>query len=174
MNINWAKDWISKQEFVYAKSYSETFPHYYTTKDKCNSNEFEIFINVIRNYGRVKRFYSKQYIYLELDNYEYWEMGRPIKAVKVLNKAIINDNAKYRFPIINIEEEFKLKETLAIREEFINTLEKKIYKTDKDIQILKFMYNSERRTEKERIAEIKQFGSVKNVIDHSSINIRYE
>ena len=40
MTIEEAKVWISKQTWVFAKSYSQTFPHVYTTRDR-SKDEFE-------------------------------------------------------------------------------------------------------------------------------------
>jgi hypothetical protein len=175
MTIDEAKVWILKQPWVFAKSYSQTFPHVYTTRDRCKDIfEFEEFLTLIREKGIVKTFFSKQYIYLEIDGEEFWEMGRPIKAVQVLNRAKINDNASYRFPLPSDGDAKTLKAKLNLRECVMNSLLSKEELTIKECEILNFLLNNDRRTPAEREIEIKKYGSVKNVIDHSNIKIRYE
>lgn len=163
MNLEQSKIWIKQQEFVYAKSYAQTLPHHYTTRDRCNEQKFEAFIKLIRQHGKIKAFYKKQYLYLELDEYEYWEMGRPLKAVQVLNRALINDKANYRKPVLKQDEEI-LKEKLSKRDNYLESLLCKSNKTDKDNQQINFLMNSERRIH----------GGGKNIIDHSTIEVRYE
>ena len=164
MNLNWAADWIKEQDFVYAKSYSKTFPHYYTTRNRCDEFYFELFLKTIREYGNVKSFFSNQYVYLELDGFEYWEMGRPINCVQVLNKAPINDLAYYRKKRVSSEDEKILKAKLNMRECYIQELINKKDKTEKDHNQLEFLFNTTRRIH----------GGGKNIIDHSKIDVRYE
>jgi len=164
MTIEEAKIWITQQEFVYAKSYAKTFPHHYTTKDRCDRQKFEEFITLIREYGKCKSFFKKQMLYLELDEYEYWEMGRPIKAVVVLNRAIINDNERYRIPVPSIEDEKELKAKLLQREIYLDCLLDKQNKTEKDNEIIRFMLDNKRRID----------GGGKNILDHSKQIINYE
>lgn len=159
-----AEEWIEKQEFVYAKSYSKTFPHFYTTRSRCDEFYFEQFIRLIREHGIVKGFFEKQYVYLELDGFEYWEMGRPINCVQVLNKAPINDLAYYRKKRVSSEDGKILKAKLNMRECYIQQLINKKDKTEKDHNQLEFLFNTTRRIH----------GGGKNIIDHSKIDVRYE
>jgi hypothetical protein len=165
MTLEEAKVWISKQTWVIAKSYSQTFPHVYTTRDRSKDEfEFEEFIGLIRDHGIVKTFFSKQYVYLEIDGEEFWEMGRPIKAVQVLNRAKINDCALYRLPKPSDFDSMQLKSKLNKRECVINTILNKQELNTEESRILKFLMNSERRIH----------GGGKNIIDHSKIELRYE
>lgn len=165
MIIEEAKKFVNSCEWVYAKSYSKTFPHFYTTRDRINNDElFEEFLNCLREHSKLKSFYSKQYLYLELDGFEYWEMGRPIKAVQVLNKAQINDAMKYRYPNPTQEEELSLKNKLKQRDIYLYNLLKKENKTERDLSHIKFLLNNERRIH----------GGGKNIIDHSSLPIKYQ
>ena len=164
MTIQEAREWVERQEWVYAKSYSDTFPHHYTTRSRCSDEkEFEAFFEVVREHGKVKTFMRKQYVYLEIGDYEYWEMGRPIKAVQVLNRAKINDAARYRFPMPKDGQESKLKATLAQRDAFLNTLLAKNVKTAKDDALVTALLCSKRRIH----------GGGKNIIDHSSITFNH-
>lgn len=160
----WASNWIKEQEFVYAKSYDKTFPHYYTTKDRCNDIDFIKFLQIVRKYGVLKSFYKKQYLYLELDGYEYWEMGRPIKAVQVLNKALINDDAKYRKYYVDANDELLLKSKLMIRDKYLDCLLNKNHITLLDQKKINFLLDNQRRIH----------GGGKNIIDNANQKIRYE
>lgn len=165
MTIDEARSWISKQTWVFAKSYSETFPHVYTTRDRCQDEfEFEEFIALIREKGIVKTFFSKQYVYLEIDGEEFWEMGRPIKAVQVLNRAKINDNALYRIPRPLENDAMTLKAKLNKRECVMQMLLNKQELTIEESKTINFLMNSERRIH----------GGGKNIIDHAKIELRYE
>lgn len=164
MNKTEALNFVNNANWVYAKSYSKTFPHFYTTRDRNDEKQFEEFLYYIRENSILKKFYSKEYLYLELDGYEYWEMGRPIKAVQVLNRAKINDDAKYRFPAPPKENEAILKEKLKIRDDYVDNLLSKKEKTEKDVLQLKFLLDNKRRIH----------GGGKNIIDNSKLKIRYE
>ena len=165
MTLDEAKYWISKQRWVIAKSYSKTFPHVYTTRDRCKDEfEFEEFIALIRDKGIVKTFFMKQYVYLEIDGEEFWEMGRPIKSVQVLNRTKINDNALYRLPKPLQCDAMKLKAKLNKRECVMQQLLNKQNPTIEEINSITFLMNSERRIH----------GGGKNIIDHSDIELRYE
>lgn len=164
MTIDEAQVWIKQQEFVYAKSYSLTFPHFYTTRDRCDEQKFEEFISLIRNKGKLKTFHRKQYLYLEIGEYEYWEMGRPLQCVQVLNKAKINDGAMYRYPTPTHQEELLLKAKLIKRDLYLQCLLDTPDKTEDQMRQVAFLMNTTRRKD----------GGGKNIIDHSNQIIRYE
>jgi hypothetical protein len=165
MNEQEAKNWVSSQKWVFAKSYSKTFPHCYTTRDRCISiPDFESFLRHIREYGKLKSFFKKQYIYLEIDGLEYWEMGRPIPAVQVLNRAPIDDAARYRNPLPVMGSEELIKDKLSKREDYLHGLLKKTSLTTKEQKQLAFLMNNQRRIH----------GGGKNILDHSSLEVRYE
>lgn len=163
MNLEEAQVWIKKQEFVYAKSYAKTLPHYYTTRCRCEETKFEAFVRLIRQHGKIKSFYKKQYLYLELDAYEYWDMGRPVRSVQVLNRALIDDQAKYRRHVADYDEQV-LKEKLTSRDSYLEDLLAKPVKTNQDNRHIQFLMDSQRRIH----------GGGKNIIDHSTIEVRYE
>lgn len=90
-------EFIEKVPWVFAHSYSDTFPHRYTTRDRvADDHLFNCFVLTMRERSKIKAFFSKQYLYYERDDYEFWEMGRPIFCVPVINRAPIADNATYR------------------------------------------------------------------------------
>jgi hypothetical protein len=147
-------EFINSVPWIYSKSYSKTFPHCYTTRDRVKDNKaFEGFIEYMRENGKIKSFYSKQYIYFENDGFEYWEMGRPKRAVQVINQAKIQDNLKYRYPEPQkIDGEVLLKR-LKERDAYVDWLIDIPNKTDEQSDELKFLMNSERKSP--------------NIMDHS-------
>lgn len=97
MNRKEAEQFVADSEWVYAKSYSSTFPHEYTTRDRVKDDQrFDDFIRYIRDNAILKSFFNKVYLYCEIGEWEYWEMGRPIKTVVVINRAKIDDTKDYR------------------------------------------------------------------------------
>lgn len=165
MTTQEAKQFLSEQQFTFAKSYAETYPHYYLQRKKStDENKYESFLNLIREEGIVYHFYSKQYIYLEIDDFVYWEMGRPIKCVQVLNKV-----AKQRLIKLNqlqaseeVSKELKIK--LKEREIYLDSLLNKKNKTSRDKIQIEFLLNTQRRIH----------GGGKNIIDNHKINVKYE
>lgn len=165
MTIKEAKEFLSEQQFTFAKSYADTFPHYYLQRAKCtNETEYEEFIKLIREKGDAYHFYSKQYIYLEVDGYVYWEMGRPIKCVQVLNK--VSKERLIQLKQIKADEEVSniLKSKLKKRENYVDNLLNKEVKTSKDIREINFLMDTQRRIH----------GGGKNIIDNYKLDIRYE
>lgn len=165
MQTEVAIEFLNQLNWKYAKSYSKTFPHYYAKKDDVENKELWVkFVQFMRKNATIKTFYSKEYLYYELDGYEYWEMGRPARAVKIINKAKINDNARYRKYKTCETNEKILKEKLEQRDIYLEELLSKPNKTDKDLRQINFLLDTVRKID----------GGGKNIIDHSSINIRYE
>lgn len=152
------RKFINSVEWVFAKSYSETYPHSYTTRQKVgNDAYFEKFIYYARENAVLKSFYSKQYLYFELDGYEYWEMGRPLKSIEVLNKAPINDKKEYRFPIPEKEDRDILLNKLKTRDLYV-----------------KYLFSIERTIEQEQelIWLMQNQRKSPNIIDHSKKTIK--
>ena len=164
MTFREAEIWVAEQQWVWAKSYAESYPHFYTTRQLSeDESEFEDFLRLIRKEGVLKTFWKKQYLYLPIGEFEYWEMGRPIPAVQVLNKAPIDDKQKFRFPVKPWEEQ-TLKQTLQTREDFLQNLLQKKTLTEIETRQLNFLMDTTR----------KIHGGGKNIIDNSNLKIRYE
>lgn len=165
MIIQEAIEFLSEQEFTFAKSYADTFPHYYLQRKKSTDEEkYEKFLCLIRDRGKVYHFYTKQYVYLEIDDFVYWEVGRPIKCVQVLNKV-----SKQRLIELNQYEATEeitntLKKKLQERELYLDTLLNKNVKTDQDIRQINFLMDTQRRIH----------GGGKNIIDNYKQQISYE
>lgn len=155
--------WIKKQKQTFAKTYATTYPHYYIKRNDCDAELFEQFLIYVRQDGIVKQFHKKQYIYLEIDGYEYWEMGRPIRAAIILNVAPIDDSASYRQPPVPLEQALILKQKLLQRDVYLSCLLDKPNPTIEELQSIEFLMNTRRRID----------GGGKNIIDHYTQPIRY-
>ena len=165
MNENEAIMFVESIPFREAKSYSMTYPHWYTTRSMVNDDvNFDRFLRYVRDNAILKAFHSKQYLYLELGSFEYWEMGRPIPAVQVLNKAIIDDAKGYRHPKPTIEMRNELLRKLNEREHYLAELLAKEYRTDNEEKTIRFLMDNRRRID----------GGGKNIIDHYTQPVRYE
>lgn len=159
LTLKAVNEFLKKAPWVYAKSYSESFPHFYTTRDRVkNDYLFESFIEFMRENAKIKSFYSKQYLYYENEDFEYWEMGRPKKAVQVINKAIIQDQKNYRYPEPQKIDRDILLNRLKERDTYLNQLISLPDKTPVQDKELKFLMNGERQG---------PYSKTSNVMDHS-------
>jgi len=165
VNIFEASDIIDKWDWVYAKSYDKTFPHSYAQRRKiADENEYESFLRLIRYAGRTRSFFSKQYIYLTIGEYEYWEMGRPIPCVQVINKAKIDISKDYKKTEVTPAQDLALKHKLTMREDYLEDLLYKHGRTPQEESIVKFLMDTNRRIH----------GGGKNILDHCDMKVRYE
>jgi len=85
-----ARSYISTVRWQFAKTMPET-PHEYTVS-KWNPNlrdEFEWFVNAIRQHGKGERFFNKTFMYFAIDGKKYWTMGAPIKETILINRTDI-------------------------------------------------------------------------------------
>lgn len=154
LTLDKVESFLNSAPWVYAKSYSKSFPHYYTTRDRVKNNLlFESFIEYMRDNAKIKSFHSKQYLYFEHNGFEYWEMGRPKKAVQVINKAKIQDNKMYRYPEPQKVAGEKLLNRLKERDTYLDWLINVPDKTVEQVNELNFLMNSERKSP--------------NIMDHS-------
>jgi hypothetical protein len=165
MNIQEVESFLDNQNWIFAKSYANTFPHSYLNKNMCSDqSKFVEVIKLIRANGKTKSFYSKQYIYLEIGNFEYWDMGRPDIATIILNRAEVDDNAGYRYPLPTNHQHEELKNKLLQRDKYLSSLLSKEEKSKEEERQIIFLMDTTRR-----IA-----GGGKNIIDNSNKQIRYE
>ena len=75
-NRNLAKNFISKQKWIFAKTYAKTAPHEYIMvfPNSPYKKEAQGFYYLIQEYGYAKKFYNKKFRYLNIDGYKYWPM----------------------------------------------------------------------------------------------------
>ena len=115
MEITEVKDFIKRQNFVFAKSMPTT-PHEYICKNNLSDTDKKIFEDVvmyIRQNGitasftsKLKdgRLFTKKYIYLLIGNWYYWTMGAGLDVTIILNRAnkdiyYIDDNGEMKINI---------------------------------------------------------------------------
>jgi len=81
------KLFIANSSWVFAKSMPET-PHEYTARRKAKDVAmFERFVLHIRKHGYRKKFGKYAYTYLDLDGWQYWTMGWPVRQTVIINRA---------------------------------------------------------------------------------------
>jgi 2-polyprenyl-3-methyl-5-hydroxy-6-metoxy-1,4-benzoquinol methylase len=97
-------DFIEKSNWRFAKTYAKTFPHYYTIKRDCDSNEYGQFYRLIRRYGYYYEFFGKKYIQLNVNENYYWTMGWPSNESEVINRKERRIDVKTPFDTISDEE----------------------------------------------------------------------
>ncbi len=67
--------------------------HAYTIKDNWKSDrEFNEVVQYIRDFGVKRWFYGREYTYLDIDQYQYFSMGAPVKDTILINRAKIQSN----------------------------------------------------------------------------------
>ena len=86
---------IARCQWTFAKTMPFA-PHEYIVKGKCplTDEEFEYFVNMQRNYGRVERWGKYLTPYLYIEDYKYWTMGDSLEDTTVINRAkacVVND-----------------------------------------------------------------------------------
>lgn len=89
-----ARTYIAQVRWQYAKTMPQ-WPHEYTIRSWMPrlEQQFEAIVRFIRDNGEVRHWpnasRNPRYhnTYLEIDGWQYWTMGEPIKETTVLNRA---------------------------------------------------------------------------------------
>ena len=79
---------IEGNEWVFAKTMPE-IPHYYIVRDNLSDDDkklFNEFGEYIKENGYTEEFYSKQYLYIDIDEYKYWIMENILNRAKIDSK----------------------------------------------------------------------------------------
>jgi hypothetical protein len=77
---------IERNEWVFAKTMPEIF-HYYIVRDNLSleyQRLFDEFALFIKEYGYSKKFYAKEYQYLDLEGYKYWFIENILNREKII------------------------------------------------------------------------------------------
>lgn len=81
-------EFIKEQKWIFAKTYAKTAPHEYIVREKCtNEKMFVDFVMKIRLEWYDKKFYSKNFKYLDFEWYTYWTYWDPIETTYILNRV---------------------------------------------------------------------------------------
>jgi hypothetical protein len=76
---------ISTQEWTFAKTYADTYPHEYIVKERVDAELFSQLAYHIDTYGYTEHFYNKPVVYFDHDGYTYWHMGI------IINRCVLAD-----------------------------------------------------------------------------------
>lgn len=95
MTLEEAKQYISSVRWQYAKTYI-TAPHEYTVLDWAPETQKQMidFANFILDNGHKEKFYSKNFIVLEIEDMKYWSMDFPTEKTNLINRTFIDDARK--------------------------------------------------------------------------------
>ena len=91
-------------EWTWAKTYADTWPHYYIVKERVDENLFQKFVLHIREYGEWELFYNMSLKYFEEDGVVYWTMVPPddnskwyvLEKEDIINKCAVDATYKVR------------------------------------------------------------------------------
>lgn len=72
------KGFISECSWIFAKTYSQTWPHEYIVQEKVDADLFRELANHIDKFGYESEFYDTKQIYFDFDGDTYWHMGNII------------------------------------------------------------------------------------------------
>ena len=81
------RDFVSSNNWIFAKTYAKTSPHWYVVKEDCDQKLFEWAIIFIRKNGKVEYYQGYHYTCFRYEGYKYWTMGDPVKLTQVINRA---------------------------------------------------------------------------------------
>lgn len=82
------REFIASRRWQFAKTMAH-IPHEYTVSDwiPWEREDFEAAVMFIREHGYSSRFFSKTYLYYDVDGLQYWTMGAPVKETILINRA---------------------------------------------------------------------------------------
>jgi len=81
---------IKNTDWIFAKTYADTWPHEYIVQEKVDNDLFLELANFIDSYGYIDYFYTNQMVYLEYDGYAYWHMEN------IINRCLKKDTYHQR------------------------------------------------------------------------------
>ncbi|PHY03406.1 MAG: hypothetical protein CK530_01230 [Planctomycetaceae bacterium] len=83
------RSFVSKNTWRFAKT-MPTLPHWYALRvSAIDEQSFVQFVKEIRSRGTRRRYGGREYLYLDVDGFEYWTMGAPIGETILINRAKI-------------------------------------------------------------------------------------
>lgn len=83
MNIKRLNNIVNKHNWTFAKS-MPGIPHYYIVTDWFPGDEDIGYLkNAINEFGYTRKFYSKEYKYLDIGEYKYWVIENIINRARI-------------------------------------------------------------------------------------------
>jgi len=90
------KAFVNQQQWTFAKTYAQTWPHEYLVRDRVDEELFVLLVKHIRKCGYEGRFYHKTITYFDEDGMVYWTMGAPIEETTIVNRCSREQTYEYR------------------------------------------------------------------------------
>jgi hypothetical protein len=83
------REYINGSRWKFAKTMA-SIPHEYTVKDWAPERLplFNEAVMFIREHGYKGKFFSKTYLYYDVDEHQYWTMGNSLEITKLINRAV--------------------------------------------------------------------------------------
>ena len=79
------KRFIEKQNWIFAKTYAETWPHEYIVQEKVENDLFLELAHHIDTYGYENYFYKMKQTYFDNNGFTYWHMEN------IINRCVEQD-----------------------------------------------------------------------------------
>jgi len=79
------KKFIDEESWTFAKTYADTWPHWYLVQEQVNNELFIKLANYIDYSGYKELFYSKQITFFDYGEYTYWHMDN------IINRCVLAD-----------------------------------------------------------------------------------
>ena len=79
------QEFISDQDWIFAKTYADTYPHEYIVEEKVDAERYARLAEHIDTHGYTDYFYKKPVIYFDFDGYTYWHMEN------IINRCVVAD-----------------------------------------------------------------------------------
>jgi hypothetical protein len=79
------QEFISDQDWIFAKTYADTYPHEYIVEEKVDTELYARLSEHIDTHGYTDYFYKKPVIYFDFDGYTYWHMEN------IINRCVAAD-----------------------------------------------------------------------------------
>ena len=90
------KEFINNTQWIFAKTYADTWPHHYIVRDRVDEKLFLETVRHIRRFGYEGRFYKKKITYFDEDGLVYWTMGAPVEETTIINRCTKENTYEYR------------------------------------------------------------------------------
>ena len=84
------KNFIKEQDWFFAKTYAETWPHEYIVQKRVDNDLFLELANHIDQFGYEDHFYKMKQIYFDYDGFTYWHMEN------IINRCVEKDTYHHR------------------------------------------------------------------------------
>lgn len=79
------QEFIPAQEWIFAKTYADTYPHEYIVEERVDSALYAKLAEHIDTHGYTDYFYKKPVVYFDYDGYTYWHMEN------IINRCVVAD-----------------------------------------------------------------------------------